>query len=357
MRGLGWGIVLLGIGLATACGGDSEETTGPGGSSTTSTSGMGGQGATGGGGGSTGGGGSSSSGGGGAAAVHDPNLDGPYAFTELDDSTVAAATGNQVAIHCAYPTGGPSAGPYPVILFGHGFQLPPSQYYGYLRRLATFGYVALTVDFPAGMVFPNHVNNAAELLAGLDWAAGKAELAGVADPSWAGATGHSLGGKLSLLAATMDGRIQATITLDPVDSSMGCTPQDCPDVSAMMPLNVPTGFIGELIDATGSLQACAPAADNFETFYAGTTAPSLSVDVLGANHMSFIEDVGSCGLPCSFCNAATAPQEEVLALSRAFVVAFYERYLKGHVGYDTYLTGAEAVARYVDTGQATIASK
>jgi len=116
-------------------------------------------------------------------------------------------------------------------------------------------------------------------------------------------------------------------------------------------------LIGELIDATGSLQACAPAADNFETFYAGTTAPSLSVDVLGANHMSFIEDVGSCGLPCSFCNAATAPQEEVLALSRAFVVAFYERYLKGHVGYDTYLTGAEAVARYVDTGQATIASK
>jgi hypothetical protein len=138
---------------------------------------------------------------------------------------------------------------------------------------------------------------------------------------------------------------------------MGCNPTDCPDVSNLMPLAIPTGFLGETLDAQGAFQACAPAADNFTTFYAGTTSPSLQVTVNGANHMSFLDDVSSCGFTCNFCNAATASNAEVNSLAKAYVVAFYQRYLKGLAGYDTYLTGAEAQARYVTPGLATIASK
>jgi hypothetical protein len=47
----------------------------------------------------------------------------------------------------------------------------------------------------------------------------------------------------------------------------------------------------------------------------------------------------------------------VSALARSYVVAFYERHLRGNVGYDAYLTGAEAQARYVATNLATIESK
>ena len=288
---------------------------------------------------------------GGAGMVSDPNADGPHAIMELDDMA-AVPGGGTVDVHAAYPTSG---GPYPVVLFAHGFLLPPSQYFAYVRRLATFGYVALTVDFQAGFTNTNHMRNAQELLAGLDWAS--QALPGVADSEQAGATGHSLGGKLSLLAATLDPRIRATITLDPVDGSMGCSPQDCPDVSSLLPISVPTGFIGETLDASGGFQPCAPAADNFETFYANAGAPSLSVEVLGANHMSFLDDISSCGLPCTFCNQPTADPTAVHALSQAFVVAFYERHLKGNTGYDTYLTGAEAQARYVDSGMAAIAWK
>ncbi len=348
--------------LCAACGGSGvfSEADGTGGDDTSTGTGnsntgsaAGGQGATtnpGTGGGPTGGGGTTSE-------VSDPNLDGPHTVAELDDQTTVAETGNEVAIHCAYPTDGPSSGPYPVVVFGHGFQLPPTQYYEYLTRLASFGYVALTVDFPAGFIGNKHVDNAADLLGGLDWAESSATVSAIADTSNAGATGHSLGGKASLLAATMDARIKATITLDPVDSAMNCSAQDCPDVSAMMPLQIPTGFVGETIDSTGLFQACAPAEDNFQTFYAGTTAPSLIVDVLGANHMSFLDDPSSCGLQCSFCNDATVPSETVTALSRSFIVAFYERHLKGNTGYDTYLTGAEAQSRYVDTGTATVDHK
>ncbi|MFO0757294.1 MAG: hypothetical protein U0359_12435 [Byssovorax sp.] len=340
-------------------------TSGSGGGSTTSTtSGSGGGSTTSGSGGSggassgTGGASSGSGGGGGAPQVYDPDADGPYMFAELDDSTQVQSTGHNVPVHCAYPTSGPTAGPYPVILFAHGFQLPPTQYAGYVKRLASFGYVVVNVDFPAPFFGEKHTDNAKDLIGALDWAKNKATLAGKADVSQAGASGHSLGGKVSLLAATMDARIKASITLDPVDTSMNCAPADCPDVSAMMPnLHIPTGFVGETTDASGAFQACAPAADNYTTFYAGTNTPSLQVTAIGANHMSFLDNVAICGLTCSFCNMASAPNAQVNAMSKAFVVAFYERHLRGNAGYDTYLTGAEAQMRYVTTGQAMITSK
>jgi dienelactone hydrolase len=326
---------------------------GTGGASTTTGAGTGGSATT-----STTTGSGTGGAGGGPAEILDPNVDGPYTFKEIDDSTLVAATGHNVPVHCAYPTAGPSAGPYPVVLVSHGFQLPPTQYLGYVKRLASFGYVAVSLDFPAPFFGEKHTDNAKDVVAGLDWAKNKAELAGKADVNNAGATGHSLGGKVSLLVATMDARIKASITLDPVDSSMNCAAADCPDMSAMMPnLHIPTGFVGETTDASGGFQPCAPAADNYATFYAGANSPSLSVTVKGANHMSFLDNVATCGFTCSFCNMASAPNAQVNDLSKAYVVAFYERHLRGIVGYDTYLTGADAQARYVATGQAEIVSK
>lgn len=292
--------------------------------------------------------------------VSDPNANGPYAILELSDTKFKnAATGNDVPMHAFYPAGGPTSGPYPVVVVAHGFQLPASQYNNYIKRLATFGYVAITADFPASFIGMDNSKNAKDLISAIEWAGSKPELN--ADTATVGMTGHSLGGKLALLAATLDSRVKATILLDPVDGGGGpggCSPPACVDVSALMPqLNIPTGFLGETIDATGAFQACAPAADNYMTFYGGTNAPSLAVTVNGANHMSFLDDVASCGGTCSLCNKATTDNATVNGLSRAYVTAFYERYLRGNAGYDTYLTGAEAKARYVDPGLVKVESK
>ena len=294
----------------------------------------------------------------GTVAVSDPDKDGPFTVAEMDD-TIASAPGgnNNLPVHCAYPTAGPTDGPYPVVVVGHGMQLAASQYYSYVKRLASHGYVALTVDFPASLLGVDNTKNARDMLAGIDWAVSKPSLK--ANGNLAGMTGHSLGGKTALLAATLDPRVKASIVLDPVDGGgpLGCN-APCVDVSTLMPsLQIPTGFLGETTDAMGGFQPCAPSAENFLTFYAGTNAPSLSVTAVGANHMSFLDDVSSCGFTCSFCNAATAPNAQVNAMARAYVVAFYERYLRGNTGYDTYLTGSEAQTRYVATGQATIATK
>jgi hypothetical protein len=332
---------------------------------TTTTVGAGGGASSGGNGGEGQGGSSTSTGvggmgaGGGPAIAADPNKDGPYQFTEMNDSITVQATGAKVPIHCAFPTAGPQAGPYPVVVVAHGLSLGADLYVSYVKRLASFGYVALTADYPASIFNVNNTNNAKELLAALDWAEKKAELAGKADVSQAGMTGHSLGGKLALFAATMDPRVKASINLDPVDGGMGqCNEPSCVDMSAKMKtLTIPTGFLGETLDATGMFgQACAPTANNYDTFYVEANAPSLKVTVTGASHMSFLDNP-SCGFTCNACQKETAPLGTVNAMARAYVVAFYERHLRGNIAYDSYLTGADAKVRYVDTGMATITSK
>ena len=165
----------------------------------------------------------------------------------------------------------------------------------------------MTVDYPASLFGPNNPNEAKDMIGGVDWAKADSMLGSIVDTTKVGMSGHSLGGKVALLAASMDTRVKASFVLDPVDGgAMGCTAPNCVEVKALMPsLHIPTGFIGETTDSTSSSMACAPASDNFATFYAGTLTPSLEVIALGANHMSFLDNVSTCGITCSFCNAAT----------------------------------------------------
>lgn len=338
-------------GSSSSSGGESSSSGGSGSSGSSSSGSSGSSGSS-----------SSSSSSGAPKPPADPNLDGPYPIAEFDTTYKVPATGSSMPIHCAYPTGGPSAGPYPVVVVAHGFQLAANLYTSYVKRLATFGYVALTADFPVSLFSPDNTANAKELVGALDWAAQEPKLAGKADVNNAGMTGHSLGGKLAFLATSMDPRVKASITLDPVDGGGGfggCNPPTCVDVSALMQnLTIPTAVLGETLDSTagGFGQACAPAAENYATFYAGAKSPSIEVTINGAAHMSFLDNP-NCGFACNACKTETAPAGSVNALSRAYVVAFYERYLRGDAAYDTYLTGAEAKARYIDTGAITLKSK
>jgi len=286
------------------------------------------------------------------AAVPDPDLDGPFTSTSFQSTITVDATGNVFGATVWYPTAGPLEPPYPLAVIAHGFQLPPGQYAGYAGRLASFGYVAVTPDYPTPLLAPDHRGNALDLVGVVDWAVSAPQLAGLVDVRRVAMLGHSLGGKAALLAALLDDRVAVVVGLDPVDSSpAGCDPDDCPDVSTLVGgLAIPSLLLGETLDA----QACAPAADNYTTFYAATPPPSLEVTVVGASHMSFLDDVSSCGLPCLFCQTATIPDATVSALARAYAAAFLERWMRGRVAYDTFLTGAEAQSRYVVPGLAIL---
>jgi predicted dienelactone hydrolase len=251
-----------------------------------------------------------------------------------------------------------------VVVFAPGFQIPPDQYLNYAQALAGFGYVAIIAGYPQNLFAPNHVAAAEDLSAALDWAMASttdstSPLFGLVSTTAAGVSGHSLGGKLAILAAAADSRFQASITLDAVDGSMDCSAQQCPNAIDALPLPIPTGFLGETLDSSGGIlgMSCAPADENYDTLYQKASSPSLEVTVLGASHMSFVSDPATCGLVCSVCQAPTAPQAQVLSLAQAYLVAFYERYLRGNTGYDTYLDGAAAQSAYVATQQATLLSK
>jgi hypothetical protein len=150
--------------------------------------------------------------------------------------------------------------------------------------------------------------------------------------------------------------VRAVVALDPVDASGRCDPMLCPDVSALPPAQIPIAYLGETLDAMprfGS-QACAPAADNYTTFYATAASPTLEVTIEGAAHPSFLDDPATCGLACMACQAATTPQPTIIGIVRAVSVAWFERHLRGIAAYDTYLGGMESTRRWVDTGQARI---
>jgi hypothetical protein len=245
------GIVLGLMGLAWAgCGGDDTNLQPTG--TVIISSGSSGAGGSGSGGMGSGTSGSSSSSSGSSTTVYDPNANGPYAILEMSDAQYTnASTGNKVPMRAFYPAGGPVPGPYPVVIVAHGFQIPATQYTNYIKRLATFGYVAITADFPASLLGQDNTKNAKDLISAIEWAGGKSELK--ANTVNVGMTGHSLGGKLALLAATMDSRVKASIVLDPVDGGGGpgggCNPPACVDVSALMSkLQIPTGFLGEITD-------------------------------------------------------------------------------------------------------------
>lgn len=348
-----------GTGAGTGASGTGTAGTGAAGTGgSTQSGGTGGAGTSGTGGGTAGASGGGTGGVDGGAAggsTYDPAQPGPFAVGLVSGSVAVSSTGTNFETTCFLPE--TETGPFPLVVFSHGFQLPPSQYFVSAGYLATFGFVVCVHDYPAGMFSPNHATNAREIIGVVDWALGASPVTAKVDSARIGLTGHSLGGKISVIAASLDGRIGAVLGLDPVDAATACNPTDCPDASSLLPLPIPTGFLGETTDASGGFQPCAPEADNFATFFASAASPSIKVHVDGANHMSFLDDPGSCGLQCSFCQPATRDHAEVIGLTRAYLAAFFLRHLAGNTAYDDYLFGAAAQQRYVQTGVAQVQTK
>jgi dienelactone hydrolase len=296
------------------------------------------------------------------SALPDPAAPGSYETTSVDD-TYMAGTGDMVPMHAVFPTDKTHA-PYPIVVFGHGFQIPVTQYTDYLTHLASFGYVAVTADYPDPFMGPvNNLNDGADLASALDWAQASPATRGMVDITRAGVMGHSRGGKAAVLAALADPRFKAVYGVDPVDApppgGVSCMPADaCPMAYLEVEsLHVPSLFVGETLDSVGGALACAPAAGNYAVFYAHANAPSIEVTVNGASHMSFVDDPTTCGVVCELCQTPTLPQAKALGLAQAYAVAFFERYLRGRTGYDAYLTGTDVVHQYIQPGVATVASK
>lgn len=279
------------------------------------------------------------------SALSSPAEPGPRKIARFD-LTAPLAGGGSLAITVSGPSDDGRelsrvGAPFPLVVFSPGFVLGRGQYNAYIERLASHGFVAISQSARSESKHAQYRDDTSKLI---DWllaptGSSAARIAGRVDSSRIGLAGHSLGGKISLLTAAQDSRVQAIVTIDPVDG------QDAPlakDVTAAisLPPGVPIGFLGETISKSGGVP-CTPAAFNYEVLYASTTAPRFAIRFLAAAHADFVDNPSSC-FPCLFCPGGTAPKQQTHALAMKYVTAYFLFTLAGDAAAESYLTGAEA---------------
>jgi dienelactone hydrolase len=297
----------------------------------------------------------------GAAPEQNPGESGPFTFTFVEVSDLS-----EVSLDVYVPVG---LGPFEVVVLTHGFQLAPKMYSHYGEHLSSWGYVVILPQMP-GSLFnaPTHVALRDHVQSILDWVEASVDdadhpLFALAKPGKVGLAGHSMGGKISILTATEDVRVRSVFAIDPVDAAGGPFGGPTPENPSVTPelmnqITVPIVLLGETTNGTSSGlfgQACAPEEDNFHQYYLHAESPALEIEMVGAYHMSFIDTAG-CGLTCSVCPAGTDDAEVTKQRTAQYMTAFFNRTLRGQVGYDQYLTGA-AMLEDVSAGLVKIESK
>lgn len=207
----------------------------------------------------------------------------------------------------------PSGGPYPGVTFGHGFLQPVSRYASTLEHLASWGYFAIASESQGGL-FPSHGAFADDMLHCLTWLEQQDALPTspyyqAVRTSAFGASGHSMGGGCSILAASRDSRIRAVANLAPAETN--------PSASAAMPgVRVPMRLIA------GSSDSITPLGQHAQPIYnAGGPAKQLAV-AQGGWHCGF-QDVSSFG-----CDSGSMPRPEQLTLTRRYLTGFFELHLR-----------------------------
>jgi dienelactone hydrolase len=276
-----------------------------------------------------------------AAWAGTPAERGPYSLGEFREHLVDASRGREMDLLVLYPlttpaTGDPAAR-FPLIVFNHGFLLRGDVYRLTGEHLASHGFVVALPTYPMSFFNLNHVALALDARYIIDHclaldANPKSALYGVVDESAIGASGHSLGGKISLLEATTDSRVRAIAALDPVDGGgpVAADPIAYPSVAPerMNDIHVPLLLVGaELGRVTHFFTPCAPENDNYQRFYEAAHSPAIEITQLGAGHAQYVDPGAESALAA--CAPGTASSEWVRSSSAAYLTAFFLGHLSG----------------------------
>ncbi|MFT3694385.1 MAG: alpha/beta hydrolase [Kofleriaceae bacterium] len=201
------------------------------------------------------------------------------------------------------------------VIISPGFQMARAQYASFAQHMATWGYTVILTDYADQSFLADHQKMADDVNAVATYALAQTGITKVAF------AGHSLGGDISVLAATATGtKASALLGWDPVDAS---SPSVVPDKTFTAPLAV----IGETTDGSGGFMPCAPTVDNFQQFYAAAASPALIITADNADHMDWVDD-GTCAL-CGLCTAGTADPADVHTATKRMNVAWLNEQLLG----------------------------
>ena len=204
-----------------------------------------------------------------------------------------------------------AAGPFPLIVFGHGFAVTPATYYRLLRAWAQAGYVVAAPVFPlenehapGGPNESDLVNQPRDMsvvISGLLAAsrAGGSRLAGLIDPRRVAVSGQSDGGETALAVAYdrfyRDTRVRAAVILSGAQ---------IPGTGALIP-GPPLLAVQGTADTVNEPR-------NTYAFYAAAHRPKYLLRLIGAPHLPPYTDA-----------------EPQLAIVERVSTAFFDRYMKG----------------------------
>ncbi|MBV71040.1 MAG: hypothetical protein CMH52_06775 [Myxococcales bacterium] len=237
----------------------------------------------------------------------------------------------------------------PMVVFTPGFQLESAGYAPLCEAFAQNGYVVARLDPPGTIFDVNHIEMGADVRMGINWLLNQSPFADRIDGTRVGTMGHSLGGKLAIMNAIEDPRVQAVFAIDPVDGDPSPFPDPAtrPDLvpGPIDGLTAPLGLIGETTNATSSnafAPACAPAEENFQTFFESATASDWVVEwnIVGADHMDFVYNCPE-GLfsPCELCDDGPLDAARVREITLDLALAFFGLHFNGEADMNSQLTG------------------
>lgn len=218
-----------------------------------------------------------------------------------------AASGGQNTIYDG------TGAPYAAITFGHGFFQAVSSYQSTLEHLATHGYFVVASDSEGGLL-PNHQNFADDIKRCLTYLEQEnlnpsSLLFGQVATSKFGASGHSMGGGASILAASQDARIKGLANLAAAETNPSA-------ITAMPLLGIPVSLI------SGSSDTIVPVASNGQTMFNGANTPKILPVIQGGWHCGF-QDANGFG-----CDTGTIMREQQLSETRRLLTSFFNLYLK-----------------------------
>ncbi len=219
-----------------------------------------------------------------------------------------------------------SGRPYPMIAFGHGFGMQKSYYTSFYRHFASWGYIVIAPQFP------DYQNKemAYDLLYCLQYLRDQHGTTGSflyasVDTAHPGLTGHSMGGGAGLLAASYDSRILAVAPMAAAETN--------PSAIAAM-----TGIQGAVCLVAASKDGITPPSTNQQPMYNAAHAFKSLPLFLGANHTRFMDYAGWDWTDPN----GTMTRTEQQRLSRKYITAVFNLFLKRDPAYWTYVYGAKA---------------
>lgn len=210
-----------------------------------------------------------------------------------------------------------SGAPYPGITFGHGFLTPVSNYTSTLRHLATWGYFVIATT-SQGSLFPSHSAFAQDMRYCLTWLEQQnvnpqSPYVGAVNTLAFGASGHSMGGGATILAAAADPRIIAIAPMAPANTNPS-------SISAMSSVTVPARLI------CGTQDTIVPTSSNGQLMYDGAPGPRQLLSILNGWHCGFVDTPPAGGFGC---DSGALPLDQQLTIVRRHLTTFFRLHLSG----------------------------